>query len=139
MAVSLFRVVLDTNIVVSAFWGGLPGKVVRAWIEERYTLPISAPILTEYKDVLERLHPGSPAANRFLHAVYLRGVTVHSKETLHVIRQDPDDDRFLECAVAGKAHYIVTGDRHLLRLKHYRGIHIVTPREFLTGLRSLNG
>jgi putative PIN family toxin of toxin-antitoxin system len=59
---------------------------------------------------------------------------VHPAETLHVIREDPDDDRVLECAVSGKADYIVTGDRHLLRLAEYRGIRIVRVREFLDSI-----
>ena len=134
MAVSLPRVVLDTNVVVSAFWGGLPRDVVLAWLNGKYTLLISAPILAEYHEVLERIHPGSPAAARFLHAVYLKGISVDPKTKLHVVRQDPDDDRFLECTVAGKARALVSGDQHLLRLKSFRGVRIQTPRAFLATL-----
>ena len=50
---------------------------------------------------------------------------------LSVIREDPDDDRYLECAVEGQAEYIVSGDRHLLALGSYRHISIVPPRAFL--------
>lgn len=134
MAVSLPRVVLDTNVVVSAFWGGLPRDVVLAWLNGRYALLISAPILAEYHEVLEWIHPSSSAATRFLHAVYLKGISVNPKTRIHAVRQDPDDNRFLECAVAGKASTLVSGDQHLLRLKSFRGVRIQTPRVFLASL-----
>ncbi len=54
--------------------------------------------------------------------------------TLAVVTDDPTDDRYLECAVEGDAHYIVSGDRHLLALQEYQGIRILTPRAFLTSL-----
>ena len=135
MAVSLPRVVLDTNVVASAFWGGLPRDVVLAWLNGKYALLISAPILAEYHEVLERIHPGSPAAARFLHAVYLKGISINPSMQIHAVRQDPDDNRFLECAVAGKARTLVSGDQHLLRLKCFRGVKILTPRAFLTSIR----
>ena len=53
---------------------------------------------------------------------------------LSVLHEDPDDDRYLECAVEGEAEYIVSGDRHLLALPTYRGIAIVGPRAFLAVL-----
>jgi len=134
VAVSFPRVVLDTNVVISALWGGLPRDVVLAWLNGRYALLISAPILAEYHEVLNRLHPGSPVAARFLHAVYLKGIAIDPKMRVHTIHQDPDDNRFLECAVAGKARYLVSGDRHLLRLRGFREVRIVTPRAFLTAL-----
>ena len=56
-------------------------------------------------------------------------IRVHS--SLQVIREDPSDDKFLACAVDGRADRIVTGDRHLLRLKSFRGIRIIPPAEFL--------
>lgn len=131
MAAGGRRVVLDTNVVVSSFWGGVPGEVVTAWFAGRYTLLISAPMLAEYHATLARLLPETPPIAHFLHAVYLRAVTVTPRERLTVVRQDPSDDRFLECAVAGRAHCLVSGDRHLLSLRVFHGIPIVTPRAFL--------
>lgn len=52
---------------------------------------------------------------------------------LSVVRDDPDDDRVLECAIAGKVDYVVSGDRHLLKLKSYKGIPILTVRQFMEG------
>ncbi len=118
-------------MVVSSFWGGLPQKVVEAWFGERYILLISPSVLAEYQEVLEELLPGSSSVPRFLHAVYLKAIAVQPKERLEVIRADPDDNRFLECAMAGRADFLVSGDRHLLELKKFRGISILLARGFL--------
>lgn len=131
MAKGVGRVVLDTNVVVSAFWGGVPEQVVQAWFEGRYLLLISPPVLLEYKIVLDRLLPGSEATARFLHAVYLKAIAVEPQMTLDLVPEDPTDNRFLECAVEGRASYLVSGDRHLLKLKEFQGLRIVQPRTFL--------
>ena len=135
MPAALPRVVLDTNVVISAFWGGIPGKTLQAWFEERYIFLISPPILSEYQAVLKRLLPDSAETPRFLHAVYLKAVAVQPPNRLNVIQQDPADNRLLECAQAGKADYIVSGDQHLLRLKSFDRVRILTPRAFLEILR----
>ena len=131
MPVALPRVVLDTNVVVSSFWGGVPARVVEAWLQGRYVLLISPRVLAEYQMTLERLLPDSPGVLRFLHAVYLRAIATNPSQRVHAVRQDPADNRFLECAVAGKASYLVSGDQHLLRLRQFRGIRILSPKEFL--------
>ena len=135
MAIKLPRAVLDTNIIVSASWGGLPGDAIKAWFSQRYALLISPPILAEYQATLEKLLPSSSDVSHFLHAVYLRGITVTPQERVDVIQQDPDDNRFLECALAGHADYIVSGDQHLLKLGSFRKTSIVTPRTFLNRLK----
>lgn len=117
--------------MISAAWGGIPHRVLEAWFSEQYLLLISPAALAEYQVVLARLLPGSAAADRFLHALYVKAITVPPMEPLTVIRDDPSDNRFLECALAGKADVIVSGDRHLLRLKRFRGIPILTPKAFL--------
>ena len=84
--------VLDINVLVSAFWGGVPQRVIKAWLKGRYLLLVSPPILMEYHATLERLLPASPAVARFLHALYLKTLAIHPKERVHVIHQDPSDD-----------------------------------------------
>lgn len=61
---------------------------------------------------------------------------VAPQQKLNIIKQDPDDNVILECAIEGKAGYIVSGDRHLLALKQYRGIKIITARQFIETLKS---
>ena len=102
---------------------------------ERFALLISPAILAEYEATLARLLPNSVAVPRFLYAVYLRAISVQPKEKLHLIHEDPADNRFLECALAGRANFIVSGDRHLLRLKSFRRVPILTVRSFMEALR----
>ncbi len=59
------------------------------------------------------------------------GVIVIPKESINIIKEDPDDNKFIEAAIAGKADLIVSQDRHLLKLKNYGKIKIITPEEFL--------
>lgn len=133
MARAVTRVVLDTNILVSSFWGGLPGKVIQAWLDNRYPLLVSPAILSEYQRILTRLLPESLFAQQLLHSIYLEGISVQPAKTLNIIR-DLSDNRFLECALAGHADCIVSGDRHLLDLKSFRRIPILTARTFLEKL-----
>jgi len=60
------------------------------------------------------------------------------KRKVNVVKQDPDDNKFIEAALEGEADYIVTQDRHLLKLKEFEGIKIVTPEEFLRILKTHN-
>jgi uncharacterized protein len=64
---------------------------------------------------------------------------VKPKRRLHVVRHDPSDNKFLECAVAGKARVIISGDNDLLSLGHYRQIRIQTPAQFLADNPELRG
>lgn len=67
----------------------------------------------------------------FLSQLKSKVAVVNPSFVLDAVSEDPDDNRVLECAVAGKAEYIVSGDRHLLRLHSYDGIAILTVRQFL--------
>jgi putative PIN family toxin of toxin-antitoxin system len=127
------RVVFDTNILVSAlvFPGGHGEAALREIIEERDELILSKPILDELLGVLA--HKFSRDAEELAHvAVVLSGLArfVKPRRRLRVVADEPDN-RILECALTGRAKAIVTGDRGLLALGEYRGIGIVSLREYL--------
>jgi putative PIN family toxin of toxin-antitoxin system len=127
------RVVLDTNVYISAFmFDGLPGALLDLAFLRAFTLIISPALLDELDEKLRAKFGMSPEDADFLRA-RLRNVAqvVEPRETLSVIAEDPDDNRVLECAVKGEAGVIVSGDRHLLKLATYQGIAIVTVRQFL--------
>lgn len=129
------RVVFDTNILVSAlvFPGGQGEAALRRVIEQVDQLVLSRPILDELLDVLGRKFARD--AEELAHvAVFLSelGVTVAPKRRLRVVKDEPDN-RILECALAGRAEAIVSGDKALLALKRYRNIRMLTLREFLEG------
>ncbi|OGP79777.1 MAG: putative toxin-antitoxin system toxin component, PIN family [Deltaproteobacteria bacterium RBG_16_49_23] len=134
------KVVLDTNVLVSGvFFGGPPHKILEAWRDGKFQLIISPAILEEYQRVMRDLAAQFPEIEV---EALLDFLIVHSEIVLPpllppVIQLDPSDDKFLECAVAGKAACIVTGDKHLMKLLKFRGISILKPREFVQAYLSV--
>jgi putative PIN family toxin of toxin-antitoxin system len=129
----MMRVVLDTNVYISAvMFGGLPGALLDLAFLKPFDTLIS-PALIEELDEKLRLKFEVSAEDAL--AIRARIVSIahliEPEEPLHVIEEDPDDNRVLECAVAGRANTIVSGDRHLLKLASFRGIPIMRVREFL--------
>jgi putative PIN family toxin of toxin-antitoxin system len=133
----LLRVVLDTNVYFSAFYStrGVPCELWRRAVQREYTLLVSPAIVQELASVL-RVDLKWPEADIIaqLKLVVRVASVVEPKIRLHVIPADPDDDRIVECAVAGNADLIVSGDRHLTKLKAFEGIGIVRPVDFLRTL-----
>jgi len=136
--------VLDANVVVSGILSenGTPGKILKAWFEDRFHLVISPAILDELRRVLQypriaRRHRWSASQVReFLDDLASLAFLTSGQFALPaIIAEDPSDDRYLECASKGEANYIVSGDRHLLDLEAYEGTEIVSPREFIQLLR----
>lgn len=131
------KVVLDTNILISAFVfpGGPPEDVFRAALEGRIELVTSPPRLAELGRVLSSKFGWEPSvAEEAVAQVARIGTVVRPEETLAEIAEDPDDDRVLEAALEGRADVIVSGDRHLLRLRTWRGIKVEKAAPFLRGL-----
>jgi putative PIN family toxin of toxin-antitoxin system len=129
----MIRVVADTNIYVSALmFGGLPGVFLELALLESFTLVASAALLDELDEKL-RLKFGVSTQDAATIRARLEGVArmVQPHRVLNVVHDDPDDNRVLECASTGKADYVVSGDRHLLKIGSYEGIPIVTVRQFL--------
>ena len=128
------RVVLDTNVLVSAiFFTGPPSRILSAWIEDAFDLVVSTDILTEYREVAGRIGHKfagvdvAPVLDRIaVHALLVIPVTLPDDACT-----DRDDVKFLECAVACRANCVVSGDRALLRSSGYGGIDVVTPRQFV--------
>jgi len=131
------KVVLDTNILISAFVfpGGPPEEVFRAALEGRIELVTSPPLLVEFGRVLSSKFGWEPSiAEEAVAQVARIGAIVRPGDTIAEIADDPDDDRVLEAALAGRAEVIVSGDRHLLRLRTWRGIKIEKAARFLRRL-----
>lgn len=131
----MIRAVLDTNTVVSALlFTGTASQLVPLWQSRRITVLVSRQILEEYLRVLA--YPKFRLSDQEIRALVEEEIlpfvdTVRVRRRLVVVRRDPDDDKFLECAVTGRAKYLVTGDRDLRELDSFRGITILTVGEFL--------
>lgn len=127
------KVVLDTNVFISAvFFGGVPGKILRAWRDGDLHIVLSTEIVEEYIEVLQRLgkrHP--PIETDVVIELLLAGAEVIAVSSLDKpASADPDDDKFIACALASKAKVIISGDQHLLVLDGFLGLEITTPSGF---------
>lgn len=133
------RVVLDTNVLISGTIAtqGFPSRIFDASLAKEVVLVVSGFILAEYFDVLKRPHivkkypKLAERARLFTEYLQTRAKKVDPVLVERVIPDDAKDDAILACAKEGKANYIVSGDEHLLKLREYRGIKILTPREFV--------
>ncbi len=139
----MFRAVLDANQFVSAILhsSGNPAKALNAWRSGYFELVISPPIAEEIRRVLNyprlaRIHKKSPVEiDEFLDDLAALAFVSPGKLKLRVIRRDPSDDIYVIAAVEAEAQFIVTGDADLLDVEEYKGILIVTAREFLREIR----
>ncbi len=127
----LRRVVVDTNVLVSYFWGGNPRTIIDSWKQGELILITSPPLLNELERVLDELKINPLTSQELLELIYQRATLVHPKQTVNVVLNDPPDNRVLECALEGKSHLIVSGDKHLLQLKEYHEITILSPKDFV--------
>ena len=127
------RVVLDTNIFVSMAMGGHVGKINDEWRAGKFILVVSEDIVSEYLDVLQRpkLRLKSRTIVTIVNRVYRKAEFVAPEEKIFVVLTDTSDNKFIEAAIEGKTDYIVSGDKHLLDLKEYKLIPIITAREFI--------
>lgn len=123
------RVVIDTNIFISSFFGGIPRKVIDLWKRGRLTLCLSEPILSEYLDVIGRFNLSDEEVRELLWLFKIRRniKDVSPTRKVRAIKDDPADNKFLECALEAKADYIVSGNEHLKKLGTYKGIRILPP------------
>lgn len=126
------KVVLDTNVVISAaFFGGLPLKVLDAALDNRFTVCANSSIVDEYiETALEMVTKRKGHINRELFDEFMDGLEISPPVSSIKICRDPDDDKFINCALDAKAIYIVSGDNDLLSIKEYDDVEIVTVREF---------
>jgi len=127
------RAVADTNVYISALnFGGAPEDVLGLEREGAVQLFISPSILREVEGVLLRkFHWSARNAREAIAAIQEFAQVVRPKATVRVITEDESDNRILECALEARADVVITGDRHIQRLKTFQGISIVSPREFL--------
>jgi len=136
------RIVLDTNVLISAIlFGGKPQKVLDLVISGLVECTLSIAILDELKNVLQRPKFGFPADVCLHIAEELHGICdiISPSVSFDVIRSDPDDNRILECAVEAHAHFIVSGDPHLLDLGKFEKIKILNPADYLKKFKAIKG
>jgi putative PIN family toxin of toxin-antitoxin system len=128
------KVVMDTNVFVSGvFFSGPPYQILKAWQSGDFELVVSQEILDEYQRVGEILAEERPTVdlNPILNFVLEHAKVYESAALNEPVCEDPDDDKFFACALAGGSKLIISGDKHLLKVSGYQGIQVLKPREFV--------
>jgi putative PIN family toxin of toxin-antitoxin system len=134
----MLRVVLDTNVLVSAIISdGKSRELLRRGIANEFSIITSDLILKELVSVLNRpkFKTNEDEINRIMLALIKSAEIVIVKSKLEAVKEDPKDNIIIETAYDGKADIIVSGDRHLLTLKTFKGIRIMTVEGMLRSLK----
>ena len=129
------KVVVDTNVVISALlFGGTPGKLIDLWQSGAVKPVASKEIVDEYIRVLTypKFKLSEEEINYLLYQEILPFFEIIDvRPGPEIIKMDPEDDKFIRCALRAKAKYLISGDKHLLALKSYQKIRILSPTEFI--------
>lgn len=134
------RAVLDTNLFVSALFSlyGSVATLQQLWISGAFELAVSGDILQEIEETLQKphihkqLHLKPEEIGGIIELIREKAfVVTNDRYKTDRIIDDPDDNKFLGCALEAKAYYVVSGDNHLLSLKHFHGIQIVDAKTFV--------
>ena len=128
------RIILDTNVLISGiFFSGPAYQILKAWRDGKIQLIISPQILEEYHRVSETFVAQYPEIdlNPVLELITFKAELSQAPGLPESVCKDPDDDKFLACALASKVKLIISGDKHLLQVSGYRGIKVVSPRKFV--------
>ncbi len=128
------KIVLDANIFVSSFfWGGNPRSVLKRVIAGIDELFITKEILDEIETVMGRpkFHADKEKIVYFINSIEEIGTKIVPKKRIKNGSRDKADNKYLECGITADVDYIISGDIHLLELKEYENIKIVTVKHYL--------
>ena len=127
------KIILDTNVFISGFFfGGPPYQIIDAWRNGKFDIVLSEDIFAEYQRVAMELSKQFEEVDisTFLDLITVNAIWVEAPQLPFNVSVDPDDDKFLSCALASKTKIIVSGDKHLLAVSGYRRIEVIKPRAF---------
>lgn len=128
------KIIIDTNVFVSGvFFSGPPFEILDVWRRKKVTLIISPDILSEYQRIGDALAEKFPGVDLepWIELLMLKAKLVAAPPLPQRVCTDPDDDKFLACAIATKTKLIVSGDKHLLDVSGYQGVTAIRPRAFV--------
>ena len=129
----MLRVILDTNVIVSAFLNrkSKSAEIIKKWAEGYFDIVFSLAIMEEYSSILVFKNIDSDLIRNLIGQLVKYAKFVTPRNKLDIVKEDSDDNKFFECAVEGKAQYIVSYDKHLLKVKNYKNIKVLTIHKFL--------
>lgn len=128
------KIVIDTNVFISGiFFSGPPFEILKAWGNLSFQIALSQEILDEYQRVAKELSSKFPSVDilPIIEMVTIHGQFVDTQGIDITVCEDPDDNKFIECAIASNCKIIVSGDKHLLKLTGYKSITVLKPRGFV--------
>ena len=132
------KITVDTNVLISAtFWYGDSERIIEKIESKDIELVLSKEIIEEfarvlnYRDIKEKIKNKNLEIKRTVEKIISISKIVEPLEKLNIVNEDPDDNKILECAKSGEVDFIVSSDNHLLKLKEFGSIKIVTPKEFI--------
>ncbi len=128
------KVVVDTNVLMSGiFFSSPPARILKAWRDDELQLVVCPEIIDEYNRVAEALAQEYAGldVSFVLPLIATKSVEVQAVPFHSQVCEDPDDDKFIACALCSDTRTIISGDKHLLKLTGFRGLEIVTPRKFV--------
>ncbi len=136
----MIRAVLDTNVLISAFINrhGAPRHIFKAWQEGKFEIVTSLPLLLEldralhYDRILRNYALSEDDIYVYLLLLGTQTIVVPALPDIGGVCADPEDDKFLACALVGQAQFVVSGDPDLLDVGTFAGARIITPRDFAT-------
>lgn len=134
----MIRAVLDTNVYISSlFWRGAPYLIVQEGLRGFFMMLTSEAILEEVEHTLQRKFQFPLEDTRtFIEIIALNAHIIEPNFRVSIVIADPTDNKIVECAIAGQADFIISGDKHILTLKKYKGIEMLSPASFLDILKS---
>lgn len=126
------KIVVDTNVVISGvFFGGNPRQIVEVIVDGNINAYATTEIVDEYMGIIESMIERKQGRlNQSILSPFFLSLKMIESKTVVELSRDPDDDKFIECAVDAEALYIVSGDNDLLDIGQYEGIQIITAKEF---------
>jgi hypothetical protein len=128
------KIVIDTNILVASLFGDTSRKIIDLWLSGEIQLCISEPIVGEYMEILRRFTFKDKEMIARIKVALERKDNVcfiqrpEEKEWIH---EDPEDNKFIACALALNADYVISTDSHLLKETDWDGIRVIRPHEFI--------
>ena len=129
------RIIVDTNVFLSGiFWdGNFSSQIINLWRSRKADLISSYPIIEELIRNLRgfKIKMEEDKVQEWENIIIQNSILVDPIEEINIVKDDINDNKFIEAAISGNADYIITQDNHLLKIKEFRGIKILTPKDFL--------
>ena len=132
------KITADTNVLVSAaYWDGESNKIIEKVERKEIELVLSKEILEEfaavlgYREMQDKIKNKNLEMKRTIERIAAISTIAEPKQKFEIVKEDPDDNKIIDCAKAGNVDYIVTNDHHLLNLKNIGGIVVITPEELI--------